>query len=263
MKKIDFTIEYLESLPKTIELGMKNGSKYFYDSTLCKDGHIGPKIVNINRCFLCKREETKISAEKRRKKLGMQIQNNAKPLISGEVFEQLTATGNFKSELTENRINNRKIFFHEVICDCKKRYWITSYNWGKSSKCSACNLKSMQLENISHGMSETIEGQLFYSAKKRAKKTKIDFSIQIEDIHIPEICPILDILIDREMGVSPDRKPRFNAPSIDRINSALGYVKGNIIIMSYKANVLKKDGSSGEHIKIAVFMEKMGILKQE
>jgi hypothetical protein len=262
MKKIEFTLEFLRNLKPTKEEALSAGDKYFYDGVICKNGHDSPKIVKDNgRCFFCKREETKNNAEKNRRKRGITPQNKVLPLNKGERFGYLTATGNFKVEKSNNRLKNRNLNYHEVKCECGKVFWIVSYNWKVSEQCPECWLKLMSKNNITHSNSQNIIGQLFYSAKQRAKKSKVDFDIEIGDIIIPEYCPILKIKLDVRQGFSDNRKPRFNAPSIDRINSALGYIKGNIIIMSYKANVLKKDGTSTEHIKVAEFMEKMGIIK--
>jgi hypothetical protein len=259
MKRIELTQEYIKSLKSNREDAIANGDNYFYDGNPCINGHDSVKIAKNNRCFLCKRFETKVNAEKSRKRKGIIPKNKVCPLQKGETYGKLIATGGFKVEHTVNRKNNRNINYHEVKCSCGEKFWLVSYNWRVSEQCPNCWLKIMSQNNIRHNESQTIIGQLYYSAKKRAKKSGIKFNIKIEDIKIPKLCPVLNIELDNRIGVSKDRKPRFNAPSLDRINSNLGYIKDNITIMCYKANVLKKDGTSEEHLKVAKFMEKMGI----
>jgi hypothetical protein len=259
MKKIEFTQDYIKSLKTNREEALSNGDRYFYDDKSCRNGHEPIKLVKENRCFFCKRIETKLSAEKRRRRNGVIPQNKVIPPQQGVIYGKLIATGGFKIERSVNRKNNKNVRYHEVICSCGKKFWLNSYNWQTSEQCSKCSLKTMSENNIQHNESQTIIGQLYYSAKKRAIKSRIKFDIKIEDIIIPESCPVFNIELDNRIGVSKDRKPRQNAPSLDRINSNLGYIKKNVIIMSYKANVLKKDGTSDEHLKIAEFMEKMGV----
>lgn len=83
--------------------------------------------------------------------------------------------------------------------------------------------------------------KLFRNAKSRAKKSKIEFSIEIEDIIIPTHCPILGIKLEENVKIA---KP--NSYSIDRINSEKGYVKGNIQIISHRANAIKNDATVEE-----------------
>jgi len=44
-----------------------------------------------------------------------------------------------------------------------------------------------------------------------------------------------------------------NSPSIDRIDNSKGYIKNNIVVVSRRANVLKKDASIEELKKLAEF----------
>lgn len=101
------------------------------------------------------------------------------------------------------------------------------------------------------------EKYIFQSAKARAKSSGIEFDISVEDIEIPEICPALGIpiLIQAGKGASP------NSPSLDRIDSSKGYVKGNIQVLSWRANNLKSDATPLEMKLISEFMngEKRGI----
>lgn len=76
----------------------------------------------------------------------------------------------------------------------------------------------------------------------------MEHTIQKSDIIIPEVCPVLGIPLHRE-----DKSTWMNAPSIDRIKNTEGYTKENIIIVSRRANILKRDATIDELILIAQF----------
>jgi hypothetical protein len=109
--------------------------------------------------------------------------------------------------------------------------------------------------NVTHGLSrrgtKSREFQLFNAAKARAKKEKIPFNIEIEDVVVPEICPILGIKIDLDNIEMQSNK----SPSLDKIIPNVGYVKGNIQVLSLMANRLKNDGRPGEWEQILKWME--------
>lgn len=48
------------------------------------------------------------------------------------------------------------------------------------------------------------------------------------------------------------RERRKNAPSLDRIRPALGYVPGNVRVISYKANRLRNNGTFIEIMQVAI-----------
>lgn len=77
---------------------------------------------------------------------------------------------------------------------------------------------------------------MYWKARARAKEFGRDFDIELNDIVIPEACPILGIPLYRNSGaVGP------NSPVLDRINNDSGYVKGNVSVISHRANALKKN----------------------
>jgi hypothetical protein len=84
-----------------------------------------------------------------------------------------------------------------------------------------------------------LEQLLYKSAKARAKREGIPFSITIEDIKVPAICPILEIPIIRGTG-----RQTHNSPSLDKIDPSLGYVPGNVAVISFRANALKDNMSA-------------------
>ena len=92
--------------------------------------------------------------------------------------------------------------------------------------------------------------RMFHNAKHRAKKKGIPFTISMDDIFIPELCPLLEIPILLMTG--DKRSP--NNPSLDRIKSdpTIGYVPSNIQVISARANWLKADASL-EELELLVF----------
>jgi hypothetical protein len=96
---------------------------------------------------------------------------------------------------------------------------------------------------------KNLEGNMFYRAKKRAEQRGIEFSILVEDIVIPETCPALGIPIERIDG------KKESSPSLDRKDPSKGYIKGNIVVISNRANRLKSDASLEEIELILRYMK--------
>jgi len=88
------------------------------------------------------------------------------------------------------------------------------------------------------------EHYLWRNAKQRARKKGLDFEIQVSDIIIPKCCPLLNIPIIHLVGQGNHRNP--NAASLDRLDNNLGYIKENIIVVSWRANFIKGDASIAE-----------------
>jgi hypothetical protein len=82
---------------------------------------------------------------------------------------------------------------------------------------------------------------LLHSAKARAKRIGVEFSISEMDISIPDVCPVFGIKIVPFAGAFVD-----STPSIDRIDTTKGYIPGNVKIISWKANKSKGNMSVPE-----------------
>lgn len=76
----------------------------------------------------------------------------------------------------------------------------------------------------------------------RAKRKGIVCTITLEDIPIPEFCPVLGIPLFHQVG----RGMMHNSPSVDRILPEFGYVRGNVVVISMRANMLKRDATADE-----------------
>lgn len=98
---------------------------------------------------------------------------------------------------------------------------------------------------------KNITTSLLNSCKVRALQKNMEFNITKEDIIIPEICPIL--LMPLKCGNKQDYS---YSPSVDRIDNSKGYIKGNIQVISKKANTLKNNGSPEELLLFAQWINK-------
>ena len=83
------------------------------------------------------------------------------------------------------------------------------------------------------------ERHMLSVAKSRAKKYGIEFSITAEDIVIPERCPVFGFPLISGMGRSGRPGGNVNSPSLDRIDASIGYVPGNVQVISHLANSMK------------------------
>ena len=88
---------------------------------------------------------------------------------------------------------------------------------------------------------------ILYRAKQNASDKKMDFNLTLEDIIIPEKCPLLEIPISTNF--SDGNKDCYY--SIDRIDSTKGYVKGNVQVISLLANIMKNKATNEQLITFA------------
>lgn len=129
-------------------------------------------------------------------------------------------------------------------------------------KCKHCNVETQgrkdkvycsdKCRNTFNNINNYCEN-LIRVTRKRAIENNIPFNITIEDIFIPELCPILGIPIKRA-----DKYQSNNSPSLDKFIPELGYVKGNVWIVSAKANRLKSNLNKDELIMFcSVILDKL------
>ena len=93
------------------------------------------------------------------------------------------------------------------------------------------------------------EKAMIRDAKFRAKQRDIPFDLSFEDIFIPTNCPVLGIPLFRGK-----RGHIGNSPSLDRLVPTRGYVKGNTVVISHRANSLKGNESLAEMELVVKFM---------
>ena len=166
-----------------------------------------------------------------------------------------------------------------IVCEkCNKSKPLKSFNPRPSGyhnkQCNSCRrfgeretlrIKMQQRRQDYHAyMNETArkshlkarrerpESFFVYRAKQIAIKKHLPFNLTVADIIIPEICPVLGIPLQfATAGQATD-----NSPSIDRVIPELGYVRGNVEIISKRANTIKSFGTIEEHQKVIEYIRK-------
>ncbi|NEU96029.1 hypothetical protein [Bradyrhizobium uaiense] len=86
-----------------------------------------------------------------------------------------------------------------------------------------------------------VKTRLVYGARQRARKSSLEFSIGWSDFEIPEVCPLRGVPLKVGSGQHTD-----DSPTLDRKDPRRGYVKGNVWVISHKANRLKGDFTPNE-----------------
>lgn len=110
------------------------------------------------------------------------------------------------------------------------------------SECKACSLLSINKSKYCSPEARRNQHRkdsrkvMLVHARSRAKKNNQCFNIDYEDVIVPEMCPLLNIPI-----FVNDKKVGPNSPTIDRIVCEKGYSKGNVMVISQKANNAKNN----------------------
>ncbi len=152
----------------------------------------------------------------------------------GDTRDNLTII-DITQKVMEHWKDKRKSHQLTIKCVCGNTYEIGARRWlsDKPSSCSTCSRN--------HGQSKTQLYNLVSHAKRRAKDNNLPFDITWRDLEIPDTCPLLGIPITSGNGKTCD-----TSPTIDRKRPELGYVKGNVWIISHKANRMKSDATFKE-----------------
>ncbi len=90
---------------------------------------------------------------------------------------------------------------------------------------------------------------MVYHARYRSKLRGVTCTITAEDFSIPEFCPVLGMpLVYGKDNSGPD------SATLDRIDPNKGYVRGNVQVISRRANMMKSDASAVELLKFAAWV---------
>jgi hypothetical protein len=160
----------------------------------------------------------------------------------GKTFGRLTIEREYRSSC-------KKYVLCECSCSCggsttsTRRHEIVS---GKTQSCGCIRREKVNAKNRErfdpNAISKSVEYRILTRAKSRAKQKNIPFNLTLEDIEVPETCPLLGIPI----VIQPKKGYHPNSPSLDKIIPEKGYIKGNVWVISSRANTLKNDATLQE-----------------
>lgn len=154
--------------------------------------------------------------------------------MTGRVFGRLTVVrfGGYKDEA--NRMYRR----WECLCECGNLTTVgrTELVKGQTKSCGCYSRELTLKRSTKHGKYYTVECEMVNRVKGRAKKLGLPFDLDISDIVIPYLCPLLGIVLERGRFAMQEA-----SPTVDRIRPDLGYVKGNVWVISQRANRMKGD----------------------
>lgn len=162
----------------------------------------------------------------------------------------------FKDQHKENNPEKWRVC---DVCNEEKNIWQFSLldktrktTIERKTTCKKCSAALNEKQRRNRDWKHNARKVLLSSAKQRAKKSNIEFTLAKDDINIPDTCPVFGFPLKRE-----ERESWMYAPSIDRIDNTKGYIKENIIIVSRRANILKKDATIEELKKLADYYSKL------
>lgn len=129
---------------------------------------------------------------------------------------------------------------------------------GRRTQCKACVRQWAKARRVLVGDQENQRRRekhavrpsqvLLWLAKGRARKIGVPFDLTENDVQVPVLCPALGIPLSTGDGrVGP------NSPSVDRIKPELGYVRGNVVVVSHLANRIKSNASPDQLRAVAEF----------
>jgi hypothetical protein len=123
---------------------------------------------------------------------------------------------------------------------------------GITKSCGCISQEILRKRNHRHGRYGSLEYTLFHKAKARAKRNGLPFDLTLEEIQVPERCPVLDIPLFKHTKNICD-----NSPTLDRINNTKGYTARNTHVISARANRLKSDSTADELAAIAAYLRQV------
>jgi len=97
------------------------------------------------------------------------------------------------------------------------------------------------------------ERRALYRATFRAKQVGVPCTVTEAEIAalMVRLCPVLRI----PLNYTSEKAQTWNSATLDRVNPKLGYVPGNIAVMSQRANRIKCDATAAELARVAAWVE--------
>jgi hypothetical protein len=153
--------------------------------------------------------------------------------------------------MTEEERLKRNAYMRDWKKRNKKKVNKINKNWKDKNRTLVRN-REREYARTKAGTGEGYRQLWLQNCKYRAKKKGLPFNLTLGDLVFPDVCPVLGIPLVMRSGSFSD-----NSPSIDRTIPSKGYVKGNVGIMSYRANRIKCHASLEDLEAIVAYMRRV------
>lgn len=208
--------------------------EFYYTGKPCRNGSLAQRRTSngVCQCDACKNAAAKNEAQRKRYEDDPEYRAKKQ-----EIVRKSRAANKERSKewARKYRENNRD------AVNATNRAWYNAKPEGDRQEYS----QSKYYKDLIRSMIQ--------NAKSRAKKQGIPFTISNDDIAIPDTCPVLGIPI--VWGIGQGRM-NDSSPSLDKIVPELGYVPGNVCVISWKANRLKSDATLSDLQAICNYLER-------
>lgn len=98
-------------------------------------------------------------------------------------------------------------------------------------------------------------GHLLSNVRRSAKRRGLEFRITRADLFPPRFCFVTGVELSYGGGIGLSARP--DAASVDRIDHNLGYVPGNVWVVSWRANSMKRDSSLPELRRLVAALDEL------
>ena len=141
-----------------------------------------------------------------------------KPCGRGHSLRYVSGGQCVECRRAQARSEDKKVYYREQRAKDPERFKAYRDNWTKTNPAK----------------------NLWDKAKYRASQSELAFDIEPSDVVIPETCPVLGIPMEK--------------PTLDRKDNSKGYIKGNVFVISHRANRIKSDATRSEIEAILRYM---------
>lgn len=156
------------------------------------------------------------------------------------------------SSRAEAAISGSRLYFTSLEC----RHGHREPRLTRDASCIGCRRMHRQRnrhqpyrpENWETRRNRGPAGLLLQWARRRARIKRIEISITLADIVVPENCPCCGTMMTNKRKPDSGRSPSRHSPSLDRLRPDHGYVPGNVAVICFACNT-RKGPSSLEELK--------------
>lgn len=124
----------------------------------------------------------------------------------------------------------------------KERNKLAQEKYRTTPKAKACRQRH---RNTHKGRITT----MYREAKRRSEERGLEWDLELCEVMVPDVCPVLGIPLFFTVGRTTD-----NTPTLDRVDNTKGYTRDNVVVISYRANRIKNDSTLDELVAVTVYV---------